>query len=64
MTFHSVDTLDDVMHHIFPDKAPKPAAAASKPQPSKAPKPAAKEAPRKPGLPPPPGKPTRRAGRP
>ena len=61
VTFHSVDTLDDVMHLLFPAKAPKPAAAASKPQPTPA-KTAKKEAPRKPGLPPPPGKPTRRAG--
>jgi len=61
VTFHSIDTLDDVMALLFPAKPSKPTAAASKPQPSKRPKPpAAKEAPRKPGLPPPPGKPTRR----
>ncbi len=66
VTFHSIDTLDDVMGHLFPAK-PKPTAAATKPKP---PQPrAAKEIPRKPALPAPtapvkkpeaPGKPTRR----
>ncbi len=62
VTFHAIDTLDDVMAHLFPT-LPKPTAA-SKPQPGH---PKVKEAPRKPGLPAPggksqpPGKPTRRA---
>jgi ATP-dependent Lon protease len=63
VTFHTIDTLDDVMVHLFPMK-PKPTAA-KPPQPGK--KGRTKEAPRKPGLPPPPdvkpglpNKPTRR----
>jgi ATP-dependent Lon protease len=62
VTFHTIDTLDDVMAHLFPTK-PKPTAA-KPPQPGKKTKP--KEAPRKPALPPTiekpglPGKPTRR----
>ncbi len=63
VTFHSIDTLDDVMGHLFPAK---PTAAATKPKP---PQPRAKEVPRKPALPAPaapakkpqaPAKPTRR----
>ena len=60
VTFHTIDTLEDVMAHLFPPKA-KPTAA--KPQSAK---PRPKETPRKPGLPPPaekpglPDKPTRR----
>ena len=62
VTFHSIDTLDDVVGHLFPAK-PKPTAA--KPHPGKV-KARTKDAPRKPSLPPPvekpglPGKPTRR----
>ena len=62
VTFHAIDTLDDVVGHLFPN-LPKPNAA--KPHPGLA---KAKRAPRKPGLPAPPpatkpvppGKPTRR----
>jgi ATP-dependent Lon protease len=57
VTFHVIDTLEDVMAHIFPAK-PKPTTA-SKPQPGRARvKPA--ETPRKPALPAPPQKPARR----
>ncbi len=56
VTFHSIDTLDDVMHLLFPAKAPKPTAASKPKSGSKAT--AKKVPPRKPGLPsPPPGKP-------
>ncbi len=60
VTFHAIDTLDDVMSHLFPARA-KPKAA--KPHPGRD---RPKEVPRKPGLPPPgakpgvPSKPTRR----
>ena len=62
VTFHSIDTLDDVMAFIFPAIKPKPTAA--KPTPARV---RDKEPARKPALPPPPGrkpeppgKPTRR----
>jgi len=61
VTFHSIDTLDDVVGYLFPAK-PKPTAA----KPSQTGKPKAKEAARKAALPTPidkpglPGKPTRR----
>jgi ATP-dependent Lon protease len=64
VTFHTIDTLDDVMMHLFPAK-PKPTAA-KPPQPGK--KTNTKEVPRKAAIAPPPivdkpglpGKPTRR----
>ena len=62
MTFHSIDTLDDVVGHLFPASRPKPTAA----KPSQPGKPKTNEAGRKPTLPTPidkpglPGKPTRR----
>jgi ATP-dependent Lon protease len=63
VTFHAIDTLDDVVGHLFPTRT-KPTAA-NKPKPGRS-KIAVNEKPRKPGLPPPaakpdpPGKPTRR----
>jgi ATP-dependent Lon protease len=67
VTFHAIDTLDDVMTHLFPAK-PKVRSTSAKPEQGKARSNVkSKEAPRKPGLPPPPvtkpslpAKPTRR----
>ncbi len=62
VTFHTIDTLEDVMVHLFPPK-PRPKPTSAKPPTAKA---RTKETPRKPGLPPTvdkpalPEKPTRR----
>jgi ATP-dependent Lon protease len=66
VSFHSIDTLDDVLEHLFPP--PKPRASAPKPSPAqKTPARHLVEPPRKPALPgrskpDAPGKPARRPG--